>query len=302
MVHQGGVTSKTSRALANVRQQLKTKKTRGRNPRDLTDNEVTLLRNKQDSLLCQLKANAVDRAEGQRRRQRDLKAKAKLLHERLQRALQNNARVEQDLRLATEAQDWLSEHLCQTVIDQVNSSIREEPTIMVYLLIKNRSQPDRTHISVDDIKTFRKKMYVFLHPDKNKQPGASAAFVKFRRATDDLLARLTRMPLYPYRPTADPALYQRTLQLQLAEREALQETVSSLVRRGRMAAEELRDAEAAWSAAQDALPASARNTRPVVCADSSPRGSCHRCGAAPPKHFWCGTCSSWLRQKAHKHA
>ena len=103
MVHQGGVTSKTSRALANVRQQLKTKKTRGRNPRDLTDKEVTLLRNKQDSLLCQLKANAVDRAEGQRRRQRDLKAKAKLLHERLQRALQNNARVEQDLRPATEA-------------------------------------------------------------------------------------------------------------------------------------------------------------------------------------------------------
>ena len=37
-------------------------------------------------------------------------------------------------------------------------------------------------------------------------------------------------------------------QEQLAEREALQETVSSLVRQGRMAAEELRDAEAAsWS-------------------------------------------------------
>ena len=62
MVHQGGVTSKTSRALANVRQQLKTKKTRGRNPRDLTDKEVTLLRNKQESLLCQLKANISERA------------------------------------------------------------------------------------------------------------------------------------------------------------------------------------------------------------------------------------------------
>ena len=171
---------------------------------------------------------------------------------------------------------------------------------MSYLLAKSLN--NRGSISVDDIKAFRKKMYVFLHPDENKQPGASAAFVKFHRATDDLLARLTRVPLYPYRPTADPALYQRTLQEQLAEREALQETVSRLVRRGRMAAEELRGAEAAWSAAQDALPASARNTRPVVCADSSPRGSCHRCGAAPPKHFWCGTCSSWLRQKARKHA
>ena len=285
MVHQGGVTSRTSRALANVRQQLKAKQTRGRKPRALTDAELAKLEDQQDDLLRQLKAHAADRAEGQRSRQRALKVKAALLHARLKRALEGSMRAEQDLRLATEAQDWLWKHLCQTVIDQVSFSIREEPTIMVYLLIKNRSQPDRTHISVDDIKAFRKKMYVFLHPDKNKQPGASAAFVKFRRAT------------------ADPALYQRTLQEQLAEREALQETVSSLVRRGRMAAEELRDAEAAWSAAQNALPASARNTRPVVCADSSPRGSCHRCGAyAPPKHFWCGTCSSWLRQKAHKHA
>ena len=72
MVHQGGVTSKTSRALANVRRQLKTKKTRGRNPQDLTEKEVTLLRHKQESLLCQREENAADRTEGQRNRQEKL--------------------------------------------------------------------------------------------------------------------------------------------------------------------------------------------------------------------------------------
>ena len=93
MVHQGGVTSKTSRALANVRQQLKTKQTRGRNPRGLTDAQIADLNDKQESLLSQLKANAADRAEAQRSRKRELMAKAKLLQERLQRALQSNARA-----------------------------------------------------------------------------------------------------------------------------------------------------------------------------------------------------------------
>ena len=68
MVHQGGVASKTSRALANVRQQLKTKQTRGRKPRALTDAELAKLEDQQDDLLRQLKAHAVDGAEGQRSR------------------------------------------------------------------------------------------------------------------------------------------------------------------------------------------------------------------------------------------
>ena len=139
-------------------------------------------------------------------------------------------------------------------------------------------------------------MYVFLHPDKNKQPGASAAFVEFCRATDDLIARLTGVPLYPYRPTADPALYQRTLQEQLDEREALQETSSSFAKKLHMAAEELRDAEAAWEAAQTALPANARKARPAECIDSSLTWLCHRCarGPCPPTRFRCTACSRQL--------
>ena len=294
MVHQGGATSKTSRALANVRRQLKTKQTRGRKPRGLTDAEIAHLKDQQESLVRQLEASAVDRAEGQRSRQRELNTRAKMLHERLQRALQGSAKAEQDLVLATEAREWLWEHLCWTVIDQVNLSSREEHTTMVYMLV--RSMRDGASIGVEDIKAFRKKMYLLLHPDKNKQPGAGAAFGKFRRQTDDLLARLTRMPLYPYRPTANPTQLQLTLQAQLEEREALQEILPSLAKKLQMAAEELRDAGAAWDAVQNALPASARKARPVVCTDSSQGWLCHRCAAAPCPltRFWCAACSRQL--------
>ena len=166
---------------------------------------------------------------------------------------------------------------------------------MSYLLA--RSQPDHTSISVDDIMAFRKKIYILLHPDKNKQPGAAAAFVKFRGTTDDLLARLTRMPLDPYRPAAAPSQWQLTLQVQLKEREVLQETIPSLAKKLQMAAEELRDAEAAWDAAQTALPASGRKARPVVCADDgSLTRLCHRCGGGPCQLtcFWCAACSRQL--------
>ena len=166
---------------------------------------------------------------------------------------------------------------------------------MSYLLA--RSQPDRTSISVDDIMAFRKKMYILLHPDKNKQPGAAAAFVKFRRTTDDLLARLTRMPPNSYRPTAAPSQQQLTLQIQLKEREVLQETIPSLAKKLQMAAEELRDAEAAWDAAQNALPANARKARPVECTDfGSLTRPCHRCGGGPCllTRFWCAACSRQL--------
>ena len=135
-----------------------------------------------------------------------------------------------------------------------------------------------------------------LHPDKNRQPGAAAAFVKFRKTTDDLLARLTRMPPNSYRPTADPTRLQLTLQIQLKEREVLQETIPSLAKQLQMAAEELRDAQAAWDAAQTALPANARKARPAKCTDRSLTWMCHRCarGPCPPKHFWCAACSRQL--------
>ena len=160
---------------------------------------------------------------------------------------------------------------------------------MSYVL--TRSQPNRANRGVDEIKAFKKKMYILLHPDKNKQPGAAAAFVKFRRTTDDLLARLTRMPPNSYRLTADPARLQLTLQIQLKEREVLQETIPSLAKKLQMAAEELRDAEAAW------LPASGRKARPVVCADDGPLTRlCHRCGGGPCQLtcFWCAACSRQL--------
>ena len=241
----------------------------------------------------QLKAHAVERAEGQRNRKRALKVNAALLHARLKRALEGSMRADRDLRLATEAQEWLWKHLCRTVIDQVNFSSREEPTIMVYLLARSKSQPDRTNISVDDIKAFRKKMYLLLHPDRNHQPGAGAAFVKFRRKTDDLLARMSRST---YRPTAAPTQRQLTLQVQLEEREALQETVSRLAKRLHGAEQELKDAKEAWGAAQDALPTSARKARPVIRPDSSQGGACHRCGGppCPLTQFWCATCSRQL--------
>ena len=295
MVHQGGVTSRTSRALANVRQQLKSKQTCGRKPRCLTDAGLAKLEDQQDDLLRQLKAHAVERAEGQRSRKRALEVNAALLHARLKRALEGSARADRDLALARNAREWLWEHLCRAVIEQVDSSDGEESVTMSYLLA--RSQPDRTSISVDDIMAFRKKIYILLHPDKNKQPGAAAAFVKFRRTTDDLLARLTRMPLDPYRPAAAPSQRQLTLQVQLKEREVLQETIPSLAKKLQMAAEELRDAQAAWDAAQTALPASGRKARPVVCADDGPLTRlCHRCGGGTCQLtcFWCAACSRQL--------
>ena len=139
MVHQGGTTSRTSRALANVRQQLKTKQARGRKPRALTDAELAKLEDQQDDLLRQLKAHATDRAVGQRSRQRALKVKAALLHARLKRALEGSMRAEQDLRLATEAQAWLWEHLCRTVVAQVNSASVEDHATMSYLMVGSLS-------------------------------------------------------------------------------------------------------------------------------------------------------------------
>ena len=148
-------------------------------------------------------------------------------------------------------------------------------------------------IGVKDLEVFRKKMYLLLHPDKNRHPAAGAAFAKFRRETGDLLARLTRMPLYPSRLATR---LQLVLKAQLEERAALQETVSRLTKRLHGAEQELRDAKEAWDAAQDALPASARKARPVIRADSSQGGACHRCGGppCPLTQFWCATCSRQL--------
>ena len=162
---------------------------------------------------------------------------------------------------------------------------------MSYLLV--RSLHNRATIGVEAVKAFAKKMYLLLHPDRNHQPGAGAAFVKFRRKTDDLLARMSRLT---YRPTAAATQGQLTLQAQLEERDALQGTVSRLTKRLHGAEQELRDAKEAWDAAQDALPASARKARPVICADSSQGGACHRCGGppCPLTQFWCATCTRHL--------
>ena len=167
---------------------------------------------------------------------------------------------------------------------------------MSYLMVGSRAG-----IGVKDVEVFRKRMYLLLHPDKNRHPAAGAAFAKFRRETDDLLARLTRMPLYPSHLATR---LQLVLKAQLEEREALQETVSRLTERLRGEQQELRDAKEAWDAAQDALPASARKARPVICADRSQGGACHRCGRSPcpsspldPSayvQFWCATCSRQL--------
>ena len=294
MVHQGGATSRTSRALANVRQQLKTKQTRGRKPRALTDAELAKLEDQQGDLLRQLEAHAVERAEGQRSRQRALKANAALLHARLQRALEGSMRADRDLVLATAAQEWLCEQISQTIIAQVNSASVDDHATMSYLMVGSLS--GRAGIGVKDLEVFRKKMYVLLHPDKNKQPGASEAFVKFRRTTDELLAQLRCMPPNSYRPRADPTRLQLTLQIQLKEREVLQQTIPTLAKTRQMAAEELTGVEAAWDAAQTALPANARKARPAKCTDRSLTWLCHRCarGPCPPKHFWCAACSRQL--------
>ena len=295
MVHQGGATSRTSRALANVRQQLKSKQTRGRKPRALTDAELAKLEDQQGDLLRQLEAHAVERADEQRRRQRALKANAALLHARLQRALEGSMRADRDLRLATEAQERLCEQISQTIIAQVNSASVDDHATMSYLMVGSLS--GRAGIGVKDLEVFRKKMYVLLHPDKNRQPGASEAFVKFRRTTDELLAQLRCMPPNSYRPRAGPNRLQLTLQVQLKEREVLQQTIPSLAKKLQMAAEELRDAQAAWDAAQTALPASGRKARPVVCADDdSLTRLCHRCGGGPCQLtcFWCAACSRQL--------
>ncbi len=51
-----------------------------------------------------------------RKSQGELEVKAKLLYERLQRAVQNSKMAEQDLALAKEARECLWEHLCRKVI------------------------------------------------------------------------------------------------------------------------------------------------------------------------------------------
>ncbi len=57
-----GSPSKLSRALADDKLQLKSKKTRGANPRELTLEEVTALELERDGLLGQMRAAAKERA------------------------------------------------------------------------------------------------------------------------------------------------------------------------------------------------------------------------------------------------
>ena len=62
MVHAGGRTSKLSRDLANIRLQLKHKKTRSANPRELEQDEIDALIERRDGLLLELRSAAKERA------------------------------------------------------------------------------------------------------------------------------------------------------------------------------------------------------------------------------------------------
>ena len=62
MVHGGGRTSKLSRDLANIRLQLKHRKTRSANPRELEQDEIDALEKKRDGLLLELRGAAEERS------------------------------------------------------------------------------------------------------------------------------------------------------------------------------------------------------------------------------------------------
>ena len=62
MVHGGGRTSKLSRDLANIRLQLKNRKTRSANPRELEQDEIDALEKKRDGLLIELRSVAKKRS------------------------------------------------------------------------------------------------------------------------------------------------------------------------------------------------------------------------------------------------
>ena len=62
MGHLGGMTSKISRALHNVREQLRTGKTRGQHPRDLLLEEVAALEQKRTSLATEARETARKRS------------------------------------------------------------------------------------------------------------------------------------------------------------------------------------------------------------------------------------------------
>ena len=62
MPHFGGPTSKLSQDLNNINRQLKSGKTRGHNPRDLTPEEITALGKKRDALVMQMRDSAKERA------------------------------------------------------------------------------------------------------------------------------------------------------------------------------------------------------------------------------------------------
>jgi len=62
MPHTGGQNSKLSRDLANVRIQLKSGRTRGVTPHDLTHDEIEALENKRDNLLADMQRQAKERS------------------------------------------------------------------------------------------------------------------------------------------------------------------------------------------------------------------------------------------------
>ena len=59
---QGGKPSKLNKDIGNIRLQLKSGRTRGQNPRDLTPEENTALEQKRNALLAQMRDSAKERA------------------------------------------------------------------------------------------------------------------------------------------------------------------------------------------------------------------------------------------------
>ena len=65
MPHQGGQTSKVSIDLSNINRQLKSGKTRGANPRELTQDELESLERRRDELKAQMREAAAERLTSQ---------------------------------------------------------------------------------------------------------------------------------------------------------------------------------------------------------------------------------------------
>lgn len=291
MVHQGGATSKTSRAIANVRLQLKTGRTRGRNSRNLTTEEIVALKGRQAALAQQIRARAEQWKENRSHSERELEAALA----KYNCTLQSYMGAERDLTRANEAHGWLWGQICITVIKQVNAGwVGDAETC--YLL-------DVDPNDVKSLQTYRKKMSLLLHTDRNKLPGAREAFVKFRQKTADLMVSMEDYRFSGYRHATFPT--RNRLAWQLKERKALQATLPSLKEKLNATKQELQDAKTAWEIAAETLAGVARGhgehlppaSNQKTLRDSRDSTVCPRCSLScpPSARYWCTACTQQLK-------